>query len=160
MTFTPPLEPGESLRHDLEVQQLGRRPLRLVLTDRAAYWPTAASRTVRAPVGQIRRVEVVEARHLVGPILAGLLLAVFLLLFLFVTTGSLIPLLCVAAIFLRAVFEKPRLTITLQADAAHFSWTEPSDATSDRAHDARAAGAALLTWAVEFGIPVHDRRKR
>jgi hypothetical protein len=162
MSFQPPLEPGESIHHHLEASQPGRAPLRLVLTDRAVYWPGSASRPVRVPVGQIHGIEVTESRR-IGIGLAVSAIAFLALLGAYLIVGSqslLLVLVLVGGIGLRTLTEPPRLTITLNASAIRYSWTEPPHATDALTTNARAATSLLREWAETYGVPFVDRRRR
>jgi len=156
MAFQPLLEQGETVSADISLVISGKQALRLVLTNRAAYWPgskfglTDGVTTERLSLPQVLSVAT-GTKSQFGSLVVGLLMVIGGIIW---TLGGFVgapQALIVGGLVVAAVGGRRR-TLVIAAERSKFSWTEPIAFGGGVKAQITEALGQVRTWATGNGL--------
>lgn len=157
MAFRPQIDPGEKIEADIALVISEKPSLRLVLTNRAAYWPGKKAFAVSDAVTTERLVfaEILSVatgkRSSLGSLAIGLVMVV----------GGIIWTLCgyagapqalVVGGVIVAIVGGRRRTLLIRAERQKFMWTEPITFGGGIKTEVTRALESVRTWAQSNGL--------
>jgi len=165
MAFKPELAENEHLEYDIDLVISKKTSLRLVLTDRAAYWPvmkrialTDPVATACVPISDIEKV-VVGRKGALGSIIAGLGLAVAGIVWtLFGYVGA--PQALIVGGILLSIFGGQRVIVQVHSAKIKLKWTAPLAFGKKVKTDITDTLAKIAEWSVQHAVTITMLKKR
>ncbi len=156
MAFQPVFEQGEQVSADITLMISGKQALRLLLTNRAAYWPgskfglTDGVTTERLPLSQVRSVTA-RTRSQIGGMIVGILMILGGIIWTLAGFVGAPQALIVGGLVVAAVGGRRR-TLVIASEKSKFSWSEPITFGGGVKAQVSSTLEQVRTWAQTNGL--------
>ena len=165
MAFEPELTEAETIKHDIDLVITKNKPLRLVLTDQAAYWPTTKRMalkdsvgTAAVPIDEIEKV-VLGRKSALGSVLAGLGLA--LLGILWTLAGYVgAPQAFIIGGILLSISGGRRVVVQVYAGKKKLEWTSPLAFGKKVKTNSAETQSSIANWCTNHAVAVTVKQKK